>query len=244
MTGSARAALGLLLGVFLLLTIACARDETEGRQVELAAVDTLLAELGGVPTAGMERAQRWRMISSIGAGLPPANFVPENLPERDARGATILAAYCVQCHWLPAPQMHTAVEWPLLVRRMHMRSRTLRARMGGPHTSELVGQILLSGMATTQLPSAEDTDSLVVYLQRNALPAAGPEEPADTPGGRMFEQVCRTCHELPAPAAHTPDEWSGIVARMRANMLAMDVPPITDDEYEQIVAYLHERTVR
>jgi hypothetical protein len=31
---------------------------------------------------------------------------------------------------------------------------------------------------------------------------------------------------------------------MRANMLAMDVPPITDDEYEQIVAYLHERTVR
>lgn len=237
--------LGSLLAAFLLSTVACARDEAaDRRQAELAAMDTLLTELGGVPTGSMERGQRWRMISSIGAGLPPASFVPENLPERGARGAVILEAYCVQCHWMPAPQMHTAAEWPLLVRRMQMRSRTLRARMGGPHTSELVGEVLLSGMASTELPSPEDSDSLVAYLQRNALPAAGLEQPDDTPGGRTVERVCRTCHELPAPSAHTPDEWAGVVARMRANMLAMDVPVITDEEYMQIVANLQEHAAR
>lgn len=233
-----------LLAAVLYSTVACTGREEERRQAELAQADTLLAELGGVPTAGIERGQRWRMISSIGAGLPPASFVPENLPERDARGAAILEAYCVQCHWLPAPQMHTAAEWPLLVRRMQMRARTLRARMGGPHTSELVGKILLSGMATTELPSAADTDSLVAYLQRNALPAAGPGEPLDAPGGRLFVRVCRTCHELPSPGAHTPEQWNGVVGRMRANMVAMDVPPITDEEHRQIVAYLQERSAR
>ena len=249
MTGTARISLAALLATIFVSMLGCdtrdaTRREADRHEAELAAMDTLLGELGGVPTAGVERSQRWRMISSIGAGLPPANFVPENLPERDARGAAILAAYCVQCHWLPAPQMHTAAEWPLLVRRMQMRARTLRARMGGPHTSELVGQILLSGMASTELPSPEDSDSLVAYLQRNGFPAAGPEEPSDTPGGQVFERVCRTCHELPAPSAHTAQEWSGVVARMRGNMLAMDVPPITDEEYLEIVAYLQERAER
>jgi cytochrome c5 len=236
---------GPLLAAFLLSAIACTREEeaAERHQADLAQVDTLLSELGGVPTAGMERGQRWRMISSIGAGLPPASYVRENLPERESRGAVILEAYCVQCHWLPAPRMHTAVEWPLLVRRMQMRSRTLRARMGGPHTSELVGQVLLSGMASTELPSPADTDSLVAYLQRNAMPAAT-EKPDDTPEGRLYAEVCGTCHELPAATAYSAQEWAGVVARMRANMLAMDVPPITDEQYQQIVAYLGQHAAR
>jgi cytochrome c5 len=231
--------MALLLAAPLALAAGCRQSPEAGHEAELAATDSLLSELGGVPTADMERGQRWRMISSIGAGLPPASFVPENLPERDARGAALLQAYCVQCHWIPAPQMHTADEWPILVRRMRMRASTLRARMGGPHTSELVGQILLSGMASTELPSREDTDSLVAYLQRNALPAAV-AEPDTTPDGRLFEEVCRTCHELPAPTAHTANEWAGVVARMRGNMLAMDVPQIDDEQYRRIVAYLGE----
>lgn len=239
-----RIAFPALVAMIFLSSAACTENRAEHQQAQLAGLDSLLAELGGVPTAGMERGQRWRMISSIGAGLPPASFAPENLPEREARGAAILEAYCVQCHWLPAPQMHSADEWPLLVRRMQMRSNTLRARMGGPHTTDLVGGILLSGMARTELPSPADTDSLVAYLQRNALPAAGFEEPLDTPDGRLFARVCRSCHELPAPAAHTPEEWNAVIGRMRANMVAMDVPPITDEENLRIVAYLQERSVR
>ena len=229
----------LLLAPLVVLAAGCRQGPEVGHDAELAAADSLLTELGGVPTAGMERGQRWRMISSIGAGLPPSSFVPENLPERGARGAALLQAYCIQCHWVPAPQMHTADEWPILVRRMRMRASTLRARMGGPHTSEMLGQILLSGMASTELPSLEDTDSLVAYLQRNALPAAT-AEPDTTAGGRLFVQACRTCHELPSPTAHTANEWAGVVARMRGNMLAMDVPQIDDEQYRQIVAYLGE----
>lgn len=235
----ARIGFAILLAAPLALAAGCGQASEEDHQAELAAADSLLSELGGVPTAGMERGQRWRMISSIGAGLPPSSFVPENLPERGARGAAILQAYCVQCHWVPAPQMHTADEWPILVRRMRMRASTLRARMGGPHTSEMLGEILLSGMASTELPSREDTDSLVAYLQRNALPAAT-AEPDTTPGGRLFVEVCRTCHELPSPTAHTANEWAGVVARMRGNMLAMDVPQIDDEQYRQIIAYLGE----
>ena len=249
MVGTDRSPLKPILATFLVsilaAAIACSREPAASdHELELAEVDTLLSELGGAPTAGMERGQRWRMVSSIGAGLPPSNYGPEHLPEQGSRGAAILTAYCVQCHWLPAPKMHAAAEWPLLVRRMEMRARTLRARMGGPHASELVGEILLSGMASTELPSREDNDSLVAYLQRNALQAAGPGEPLDTPEGSVFQRVCRTCHELPDPSAHTAEEWPGVIGRMRANMVFMDVPSMTEDESRQIATYLQGRTGR
>lgn len=212
--------------------------------VTLAGVDSVLAELGGKATGSLERGQRWRMISSIGAGLPPSFYKPEDLPDPRSRGAGLLRVYCIQCHWLPAPQMHAATEWPILVRRMLMRAATLKERIGGPLTAGLVGEILMAGLQTAALPSAEEVDSLVAYLRRNALPGAKSRELTDGPDRALFVEKCSICHETPSPKAHTAAGWESLVARMRANMAAMDVIPLADEETDRIVAYLKQRAAR
>lgn len=229
----------------MLLSIAvaagCSRPELEEEPVTLAGLDSALSELGGVPTATLERAQRWRMVSSIGAGLPPSTFQAEDLPEPRSRGAGLLQVYCVQCHWVPAPQMHSAAEWPILVRRMVMRTRTLKARMGGPLTTELIGDVLMRGMQTIDLPSQEDMDTLLAYLQEHSLAPAQPGEIGEGAEAELFIEQCSICHETPSPKAHTAPGWEQVVSRMRANMAIMDVEPLNDDQKDRIVAYLRSR---
>jgi cytochrome c5 len=233
----------LLLGSYLCGIAGCSpqggdQRSPSDREHILAEVDTVMSELGGLPTANLDRGQRWRMVSSIGSGLPPMNFGVKDLPEPEARGAQLLEAYCVQCHHIPAPQMHSAAEWPILMRRMMMRAHTLHDRMGGPMTEGLLGQYLLSGMASAQIPSAEDVDSLTAYLQRHAMPVADLEELRGEPDADLFAVRCGLCHEPPSPSAHSADEWPGVVARMRANMALMDVKPMADQDAARIVEFL------
>lgn len=228
----------------LLVSSGCSEPEPAAPTTDLAVVDSLLSELGGVSTASLERGERWRMISSMGTGLPPADFESGDLPDPDSRGAQLVKAYCVQCHWLPSPKMHSAAEWPVLMRRMVMRAQTLRDRMGGPLATGMVGEVLMSGMTATVVPSPEDADSLQAYLQRHALMAAAPEELAEGPGRDLFIEQCSTCHEAPSPAAHTASEWNGVVVRMRANMAMMDVEPFTSEQSEEIAGYLRGLTGR
>src|SRR4029077_13341192 len=49
--------------------------------------------------------------------LPPS-IEPGQLPEPASEGARLTARYCVQCHYLPNPQMHTAARWKSSVARM------------------------------------------------------------------------------------------------------------------------------
>lgn len=212
-------------------------DEVSAENV-LAVLDSALSELGSASTTGLTRSQRWRMISSVGAGLPPANFDPSNLPGRESRGAGLLVAYCIQCHGIPTPQMHAAAEWPILVRRMALRAATLRDRMGGPLTRELVGDIRMSGFASSYVPDAADTDTLIAYLQRNALPVIQPGELDDDPEAEFYAEKCSICHETPSPTAHTPADWGPVIGRMQANMLLMDVSPLDDPDRNRIVAFL------
>lgn len=237
----------LAFATALALVVAGCQDSAGGgrdpadREAVLAEVDTVVVELGGEAAARLDRGQRWRMISSVGAGLPPPIFQEQDLPEPTSRGAQLLRAYCVQCHGIPAPQMHSAAEWPILMRRMQMRATTLHDRMGGPMTRELLGEVLLSGMASAVLPSAADADTLLAYLERHAMPAAAPGELGTGPEAERFVQRCGTCHEAPAPGAHTPDEWEEVVGRMRANMAVMSVKPLTDEEVRRVLAFLEER---
>lgn len=220
-------------------------DEAECEPVSLAFLDSILAELGGSPTASLDRTQRWRMISSMGAGLPPESFSPDALPDRQSYGAGLLRAYCAQCHWLPAPQMHVAAEWPLLVRRMVMRARVLRDRMGGPLTTALVGdEMLMAGMSSATVPSPDEIDGLVAYLQDHSLPQVGPGEVPDGPEAELFVQQCSICHETPSPRAHTASGWEAVVGRMRANMALMDIAPLTGEQEGRIVAFLERRAAR
>jgi len=233
----------LLFGV--VLWSACGQEpDRQARQDSekfLAEVDTLFSEIGGIATASLERGQRWRMVSSMGSGLPPPSFNLADLPESGSRGAALLEAYCTQCHWLPAPQMHAAQEWPILIRRMVMRAQTLHDRMGGPMTRGILGQYLLSGMASAQVPSPEDADSLVAYLQRNAMPVAQPGELGTDAETEFFVSRCGFCHETPSPLAHPAAEWPAVVARMHTNMAMMSVRPLSDEEAKRVVSYLQER---
>ena len=219
-----------------------ARNDSPEEEEFLTQVDTLLSELGGRATASLDRGQRWRMVSSMGSGLPPPSFNLRNLPEPEARGAKLLGAYCVQCHSLPAPQMHAAVEWPILMRRMVMRAQTLHDRMGGPMMRGMLGEVLVSGMASAQIPTVEDTDSLVAYLQRHAMPVATPEELGDGEEVEFFTGRCGFCHETPSPSAHPASDWPAVLDRMQANMALMSVRPLSEEESRRVLRYLEEKS--
>lgn len=234
-----RALVACLIGVFLvaLLAAGCAR-ERNGEET-LALVDSVLTELGGQPIGIMNRTQRWRMISSMGPGLPPPGFDREDLPDPESRGAGLLQAHCESCHWMPAPQMHSAREWPLLMRRMELRAATLGEHMGGPLTIELLGsERLMEGMRWSYMPSAADADTLLAYLQAHAMPVAGSGEIGEGPDATLYVETCSRCHETPSPAAHTAAEWPGVVGRMDANMPRMGVAPMAPEVRSRIVSFL------
>ena len=239
----ARAATAFLL-VLAASLAACTPDEAaeETAVISLEELDTVLAELGGKPTADLSRGQRWRLISSVGAGLPPSNFGAADLPDPGSRGAGLMEAYCQRCHWLPAPQMHAATEWPVLLRRMQMRAETLSERLGGPLTEGLMGEYVLSGMATAAVPSEENLRVMLEYVQAYALPAAQAGELGETEEDALYRQRCSACHEVPSPAAHTASEWPAVVGRMRANAALMDVVPLDEEDAARISAYLQSRS--
>lgn len=228
----------VLVGLVVPMTGGCEREAVEGDVAKLATFDSILAELGGSATAALDRGQRWRMISSTGAGLPPTAFDATLLPEREAQGARLLQVYCVQCHGLPVPHMHTAEEWPTVLRRMYLRTETLRRHMGGRVTERLLGEMRMVGMAAVDIPSHEEQDSLIAYLIRHAFPGLERSELPEGPGKTLFLERCGTCHMTPDPAAHTLDEWGLILARMQGNMAAMDVRPVSEEERESLLRYL------
>lgn len=230
----------LAVAVVALALSGCAQERN--RQATLALIDSVLTELGGVPASVMNRTQRWRMVSSLGPGLPPPGFAREDLPDSESRGAALLQVHCQGCHWMPTPQMHSATEWPLLLRRMLLRAVTLGDRMGGPLTTELIGsELQMEGMKWSYMPSAEDADSLLNYLQGHALPVAAPGEIGEGPDAELFVQTCTICHETPSPRAHAPAEWEQVLARMNANMPMMGIEPMTDEERARILLFLKAR---
>ncbi|MDH3298586.1 MAG: hypothetical protein OEM23_00725 [Gemmatimonadota bacterium] len=238
-SSSRNSKLAVFLIPFLVLAApGCQPAEEAPAEELLTTLDSALSELGGAATTDLSRGQRWRMISSLGAGLPPSNFDPADLPEPLSRGAGLLTAYCVQCHAIPTPRMHAAAEWPILLRRMVLRAATLRDHMGGPLTRELVGEIRMSGFASSYLPSAADSDTLVSYLQRNALPVAQPGDLRGDPESELYRERCSICHETPSPSAHAAAEWGPVLARMQTYAGPMGIAPLDEADRDRIAAFL------
>src|SRR6188508_1175524 len=73
------------------------------------------------PGNGVARAQYLWSKSPHGAMLErilPPSVEPRQLPEPGSEGARLTARYCVQCHYLPSPQMHAPDKWSSTVVRM------------------------------------------------------------------------------------------------------------------------------
>ena len=181
-----------------------------GTQVAGAAAPSRPA---GAPEKEMAKAAyRWQQ-SPYGAllehVLPPA-VEPKQLPEPRSEGARLTIAYCVRCHYLPNPAMHSAARWESVVERMVWRME------GEGH----LGTLMQEMMADTKAPSAAVQTTLIRYLQKHAQQEIDPKQYPDlkSPPGQMFATACSQCHVLPDPKRHTAREWPQVVERMQHNM--------------------------
>ena len=160
----------------------------------------------------IEQAKRLWSESPHGAMLarilPPA-VDPADLPEPKSEGARLTARYCVQCHYLPDPRMHTAERWRGLVDRMVWRMR------GNGN----LGEVMKDMMSHVKAPTDGEVETLTRYLQKHAQKEIDPRHPAlTTQAGQMYSIACSQCHALPDPQRHTAREWPGVVERMKRRM--------------------------
>lgn len=160
-----------------------------------------------------------RLLEAARIVLPPSGLVAESLPDPSSVGAGLLAQYCVQCHALPAPAMHGAVDWPIVLRRMWTRIDMMQGSLG------------------VQSPSVPARLQLSRYLTSHALQVAS-RLPA-LPARELFAATCTRCHALPDPRAHAPQDWAGVVLRMEQNMVRMRVSVPSREESQQITTYLY-----
>jgi cytochrome c2 len=139
----------------------------------------------------------------------PKTITPAQLPEPQSQGARLVARYCVQCHHLPNPPMHTAARWKTIVERMVWRMR-------GDGNLGAVMKDLMDGV---QAPADEDAAMITAYLQRYGQKEMDPGHPAlHTEAGETYALACTQCHALPDPQRHTASEWPAVVQRMRGYM--------------------------
>lgn len=146
-----------------------------------------------------------RMLERI---LPPS-IEPAQLPEPQSAGARLTARYCVQCHYLPNPEMHTAARWQPVIERMVWRMQG-RGNMG---------PLMKDMMAGVQAPSDSEAAALSAYLARHGQREMDRNHPAlRSNAGRIYSIACTQCHALPDPQRHSAREWPGIVQRMQGHM--------------------------
>lgn len=140
--------------------------------------------------------------------LPPS-IGPDQLPEPASEGARLAARYCVQCHYLPSPAMHTPDKWTTTIVRMVW-------RMQG-HGN--LGTVMREMMDNVEAPGDAEVAALTAYFRKHGQREMDPAHPAlRTEPGKMFGIACTQCHALPDPRRHTAREWPGVVERMKRHM--------------------------
>ena len=185
------------------------------RQAPQAAVDSTAAASGG---HGLNR-QDELLLAAANIALPPPDVKPGDLPEPNSKGAQLLGQYCAQCHSLPSPAMHSATDWPSIVRRMWLRMEWLPPMLG------------------VKVPTMGERFAMLDYLTANALRVSAANLPPG-PGRETFELVCSRRHALPHPREHSPADWPAVFSRMQQNMERMKVAPLTRSQTSDILLYL------
>jgi mono/diheme cytochrome c family protein len=172
-------------------------------------------------TQGTDRRDQL-LVAAAYIALPPSGITAADLPDPQSQGAQLVGTYCAQCHNLPAPGMHSATDWPSVVRRMWLRMEGLPASL------------------EVKVPTMAERFAMLEYLNANALKVSGANLPAGR-GREEFSRVCSQCHALPDPRVHSPEDWPTVFARMERNMERMKVPALKDGQTADILLYL--RTV-
>lgn len=180
--------------------------------------------MGGGGMKGMCEMMQ-RMMGDV---LPPG-IDPAQLPAPTSKGARLLSRYCMQCHNLPGPGMHTAQEWPAVVARMNQRMQMMSGH-------GMMGMM----MGHVGAPSASELQSILDYLQAHAQRPIDPNRYPElaTAAGRAFQTTCARCHALPDPKQHSANEWPGVVVRMQQNMRTMAKPVPDEKTLGEITGFL------
>ena len=140
--------------------------------------------------------------------LPPS-IEPGELPEPRSEGARLTARYCVQCHYLPNPQMHAPDQWTTVVVRMVW-------RMQGQGN---MGVLMKEMMDNVEAPTDQETAVLAAYLRKHGQLEMDSGHPAlRTEAGKIYSIACAQCHALPDPRRHTRRDWPAVVERMKEHM--------------------------
>lgn len=140
--------------------------------------------------------------------LPPS-IEPRELPEPGSEGARLTARYCVQCHYLPNPRMHTADKWTIVVLRMVW-------RMQGKGN---LGELMKEMMDNVEAPTQQETAVLTQYLRKHGQKEMDLRNPVlNNEAGKMYIIACTQCHALPDPRQHTRQEWPTVIERMKRHM--------------------------
>lgn len=203
------------------------------RKSEKIVMGLALAAIGGVialtVVLEMERGKTGgpATAASTPTMVIPGAIMPDELPDPASAGAKAYGMYCMQCHDLPQPSMHTADEWRAVLTRM---SDHIDARHAGGMMSRMI------------VPTARDWTMLEQYLARHAQLPFDTARLADigSPAGQAFVQTCSQCHAAPDPARHTGIEWARTVLRMQSHMERMGKPVPDQARLDQIVTFLQQ----
>jgi cytochrome c5 len=161
------------------------------------------------------------LLAAAKVALPPP-MAAADLPEPQSQGAQLVAQNCGgACHSIPAPNSHTATDWPVVLRRMWLRAGQLDTALHAP-VPDNAARIVISE-----------------YLIANALkPSAGTLP--DYPGQEQYIVTCGRCHGLPDPSQHSPQDWAAVVRRMNTRMETMLGDVLTGAQIQAVVMYLEQ----
>ena len=161
------------------------------------------------------------LLAAAKVALPPPGIDSGDLADPTSLGAHLVTKFCRQCHALPSPFMHSATDWPRVVRRMWLRMDRLPDSLGIRTANE------------------GERGDLLAYLTTNALQVSGAELPKG-PGREDFAVICSRCHALPDIKIHASGDWPSVFMRMERNMERMNVSQPTGDQTGRILRYLQE----
>lgn len=65
---------------------------------------------------------------------------------------------------------------------------------------------------------------------------------ADTPAARLYVNRCGGCHQLHAPGSLTAAMWDMQVERMQGELVRRGIPPLSKDERQTLLTYLHRHS--
>lgn len=177
---------------------------------------------GGMGNDGGMQGMRHQMKRD---NVPPG-VKPQDLPAPNSKGAKLTVRFCMQCHNLPSPSMHTAKDWKVVAGRMFRRmSTTSRMRMM---------------RMSVNVPSNDQQKEILAYLEAYALKPISPGAlgSPNSPGAVAFRNTCSQCHALPSPKLHTASDWPAVVRKMQSYAKQMSKKQISNQEAKEIESYL------